>query len=405
MRLDTDRIRSRLLIALAVSLPFSIAGSSLVFFPLLVGYLLAGAWTLRAYPWQWGPAGWAFLAFVGISLCSALFGVSPFHSHRTLFKDFYFLMVPLVASLVPSTEERWRLVKVFVVASAAAALLGLIQFVLGLNQTDHHSGVFLNVPAILERAPVWLLDQLAMTHERAAGTRSHPITYAEGLVLALAPALALWWGQRWRPRKAAVCVGLLLAGIVVSQSRGPWLASGLVCGAGLWLLPGWGRAWKIGVLAAPLLLVLTVPVLRARLVSIADLTHPSNSERLRMWKAGWALWKDNPWLGVGPGNVRRAVSVYQEDRDKREGPWGHLHNTYVHLLAERGILGLGTFLFWMGTLGWMSCRRWNAGGEAARALGLMGVLALVGFLSFGLTERAYGDAEIVMTFFFLMGLI
>jgi O-antigen ligase len=60
-------------------------------------------------------------------------------------------------------------------------------------------------------------------------------------------------------------------------------------------------------------------------------------ERMAHWQAGWYMFLDHPWLGVGAGNYAEAYATYFV------GPWpealGHAHNFYLNLLAELGIMG------------------------------------------------------------------
>ena len=58
-------------------------------------------------------------------------------------------------------------------------------------------------------------------------------------------------------------------------------------------------------------------------------------ERMAHWQAGWYMFLDHPWLGVGAGNYGDAYPDYFV------GPWpealGHAHNYYLNMLAELGV--------------------------------------------------------------------
>jgi O-antigen ligase len=60
-------------------------------------------------------------------------------------------------------------------------------------------------------------------------------------------------------------------------------------------------------------------------------------ERMAHWQAGWYMFLDHPWLGVGAGNYAAAYPQYFV------GSWrealGHAHNYYLNILAELGIVG------------------------------------------------------------------
>jgi len=392
------------LFLLAAALPVSIAVSSLVFFPLLAVYLLGAKWTFPRWPPTFGATEKAFLIFWVISLVSAMFGESLAGSRRGLTKDLYFSMAVLISALAVAPGLRWRLLHVFLYGSGAMALLGLVQYALGINQTEHHSQVFLNLPAALQDWPPRLLEYLSMIKLRAVGTRSHPITYAEGLLLGLAAAFGAWRAFPERRMAWGVISLALMGGVLVSLSRGPWLVMAIMVLLAvlllrqrhLWLMVGLGSLILSGIFW-------NTSSMRQRLSTLSDATFQSNAERLRMWEAGWAMIQDNPWLGVGPGHVRRVVPQYQSESDRKAGPWGHLHNTFIHMAAERGIPALLAFLFWMALLFRASWKGWKSADLQVSGLGLAGMLAMVAFLACGMTERVYGDTEIMMMFFFLLG--
>jgi putative inorganic carbon (HCO3(-)) transporter len=61
-------------------------------------------------------------------------------------------------------------------------------------------------------------------------------------------------------------------------------------------------------------------------------------ERMAHWQAGWAIFSDHPFLGVGPGNYPAVYEQYYIP------PWilslGHAHNYYLNMAAEAGVPGL-----------------------------------------------------------------
>jgi O-antigen ligase len=189
---------------------------------------------------------------------------------------------------------------------------------------------------------------------------------------------------------------LLVAGIIMSWSRGSWfgLAAALVIVATL-------RSERSAPVFAAVLLVLAAGVLALgtswlpapiaqRLTDLdvfsanvdlarVDVTDANFAvlERLGHWQAGAAMFSDHPWLGVGIGNYPAAYPAYA--RPHFYDALGHAHNIYLNFLAETGILGAGAFaLFWLAAL-WLAWRRTRRthGYEAALAVGVLGTLAYV----------------------------
>src|SRR5262249_43425840 len=152
--------------------------------------------------------------------------------------------------------------------------------------------------------------------------------------------------------------GLLVIGIGLSQSRGAWLGALI---AAVCLLLAWSGSTRRllipCVLGAALALALAVSgalpaalldrlsqtgqcfgVFDVRTVEVSS-DNWAVVERMAHWQAGWYMFLDHPWLGVGAGNYAQAYPDYYV------GSWieplGHAHNYYLNMLAELGIVGGG----------------------------------------------------------------
>ncbi|HTD76740.1 MAG TPA: O-antigen ligase family protein, partial [Chloroflexota bacterium] len=68
-------------------------------------------------------------------------------------------------------------------------------------------------------------------------------------------------------------------------------------------------------------------------------------ERMAHWQAGWYMFVNHPWLGVGAGNYPAAYPDYFV-ASWREA-LGHAHNYYLNILAELGIIGGSVLLFFV----------------------------------------------------------
>jgi O-antigen ligase len=69
-------------------------------------------------------------------------------------------------------------------------------------------------------------------------------------------------------------------------------------------------------------------------------------ERMAHWQAGWYMFLDHPWLGVGAGNYAQAYPSYYVSSWVE--PLGHAHNYYLNMLAELGVVGGGLLLLLLG---------------------------------------------------------
>jgi putative inorganic carbon (HCO3(-)) transporter len=77
-----------------------------------------------------------------------------------------------------------------------------------------------------------------------------------------------------------------------------------------------------------------------------EMTERAMVSRVTLWKTGWVMFQDNPVLGVGVGNYLDRYSDYVEIHP--ELFLGHdrysVHNSYLKVMAETGIIGIFTFM-------------------------------------------------------------
>ncbi len=393
--------------ALAFVTPISIAATNLVFFPLLAVWLLGGRATLLRWPPRWGLAEKVFLLYLGVSVVSAFAGVDVRRSLGEIWKtDFYLVIALLIASVTVSRRQNEKLLHIFMAAGALVAVWGLIQFATGVNQSDKSGGVFYTLPSAIAQWPRPILDHLSMVNGRVIGTRSHPLTYAECLLFHWAFGICFLLSSSGR-RLLLWFVYLASVGgaLLVSQSRGPWLAAAVMVIVAI-LTSRRKRSMLLVLLGGIFALVfLSVPTLHKRAASITDSTHHSNRDRLNMWKAGYSLFQSNPFFGVGPGNVKKVSPPFQDEADRRTGPWGHLHSNYVNIMAERGGLGLFMFLAFFAAL---VKELWDAFRRSRHAYDVLlyrgAGLAMLGFFLGGVTETSYNAVVVMMMFYFVIGL-
>lgn len=270
-----------------------------------------------------------------------------------------------------------RLVDALTVVGTAIALYGLAQFAIGYGGLEH----------------------------RIRGPFSHWMTFAGVLLLCdllLVSRLVVDRASRKAWRFAAVVI--LTAGLVGSLTRGAFVA--LVVALTVLLAVRRPRALA-ALLPAGLLFVLLAPVpVLSRMLSIGELSDPSNYDRLCMWDAGLHMVAERPVFGIGPDMVQSRYPLYRHPTAPRY--WvPHLHDTFLELAAERGLPALASYLWMMAVpIGFAARRFRREGGFAGpRAdLYLGSALALIGFNLAGLFEFNWGDTEVQRIVLFLLAL-
>ncbi len=196
---------------------------------------------------------------------------------------------------------------------------------------------------------------------------------------------------------------LSAAALALTYVRGAWL--GFVFGAAGSLLASRRRVVALLGLAAVIsLMVVALPGVLSRARSIGSTTDATAADRLAMAEAGLRMARERPILGLGVGQVKRVYPDYAAPtallRDS-----GHLHNTPLQILVERGALGLLAWLLiyveFLLRAGLIAARLPREAVEP-RALVLGSMFAVVAFLFAGLFEYNFGDSEVLLVVSSLM---
>ena len=219
---------------------------------------------------------------------------------------------------------------------------------------------------------------------------------------------------------AGLVPAIVLAGVLVGQVRDPVARITLVVTAVVLTSGLAATQSRGGLVAAVVAGFVAIVVQRRRLAALVGVglvvltaaawfaSAPGAWERVTDWDGGgtgrtelwtvaWRMFEDHPITGVGLNNFRAESQAYVREPGRlefvhliAEKP-GVVHNTYLQLLAETGVVGLALFLAAVaGCLRalWRAVRRFEQAGEllmAALARGVIvaaaGLLAASFFLS------------------------
>ncbi len=253
-------------------------------------------------------------------------------------------------------------------------------------------------------------------HRRPPGPFSHYMTFSGVLLLGLCIWLARVVNRSWRadsragvgpvPRWAIWLVGgLLLMALGVTLTRSAWIAALVVITLGVMVaMPRWLPVWLVSALLIAGAVAQFAPQHWERFRSITDLENTSNFDRLCMARAGALMVAERPLFGVGPGVVKVRYPIYREPGAPR---WHvvHLHNTIVHMAAERGLVSVAAYLCLMLAglrLAWRGLRR-DGGVHGPRGdLYMATLFGIVALNVAGVFEANWRDTEIQRIILFLL---
>ncbi len=248
---------------------------------------------------------------------------------------------------------------------------------------------------------------------RATGFYDHWTTYAEALQLMASLAVGLFIAL---PRKrnpngvllALAIIGMCIA-LVLTVTRASLL--GFVISAALIAVLGLSRRALIviGACAVPLVIAGLFVLHQKRNVGFFDTKDDSIRWRETVQKEGFELLISNPrhlLIGVGMDSIKshwRQWGLFDNGRL----PLGHMHSDYLQIALERGVPTLIVWLILLGTYArmlWRTRKRVPKENWIERGIILGALGGLLGFMLSGIVHYNWGDSEVVMIFYLIMGL-
>ncbi len=293
---------------------------------------VACRWLARpqAAVWRRGPFNAPLALFLAAALLGAVWAYAPAPAWAKLWTIAG--GVALYGSVAGAAAQvrigRWQIAPVSVVLALFPAVLAA--YFLLTNDWAHWAGKL----AWLDPITAWL----ATWQPDLPGHRLHP-NVAGGLLAGLLP-LQIAAVRRTRAGWALVAFALLA--LVLTASRGAWLALG-VAGAG-WLV-GWRWRSRGGAAQTRLLLwggvgVLAALALLPWLLLAAGLADPVMA-RISLLRDGVTLALDTPFTGLGLAGFQMAFSTYV--LLLHVGHTYHSHNLFLNIWLEQGLLGLAAW--------------------------------------------------------------
>jgi O-antigen ligase len=297
------------------------------------------------------------LSFMAICIFSLFWSNNPFVSLKELP---LFLAGPLLYFIITNNidDKRQidRILNVLLIIGGLFGIYGILQY----NGIDF---------------PFWRGNVARM---QVFGLFGNVNYFAEYLIAPLPIAISIFFVTRNKFKKFLLLIGILAMGttLIVTFTRGSYLSVGIslifmfflyIVNRGKNFLKENKKIFIIiltAIIIVAFLFIIPTPLSKPgtaisqikRRVSITQLTGElSFGKRIAIWKYTVLMIKDHPLLGSGIGTFKYNSLKYQakffdQGQNRSLYPYGvdeKVHNEYLQLWAEIGIIGLGIFIWLM----------------------------------------------------------
>lgn len=311
-----------------------------------LGLWLVRLWIAPKFRFLWPPVCWAILPFVGYAIWRWRTADVEFIARQEVIQAVLCALLFLIIINNLYGQESVRLL------SLGLIFLATVVAMYGIYQWLRHSET------------VWGLARPDAYYNRASGSFICPNHLAGFLEMILPLTLAMAVVGRLTP-SWRICVAyaslVILVGLAATQSRGGWIAAA----AGMLLLVLCllrTRGWRWAALG---LLVVAVgfgqwlyPRAVEQRITGAEYTGNNKEIRFRLWSAAGKIWRNHPWVGVGPDHFDLRYRQYRDATNTAQGRPGRVHNDYLNTLADYGLAGLALALLPLGVGAWTVLRSW-----------------------------------------------
>lgn len=294
----------------------------------IIGLWIARLWVDPRPRLLWPPVCWVVLAFAAYVIFRYFTADIEYVARLEVLRIlvYVFLFFVIINNLHRQETVQWAAFCLIAIATLVAAY-AMFQFFTNSDSVWH---VFKPYP------------------RRGSGTYICPNHLGGFLELILPLALAYTLVGRIKPVPRILlgyCALVIMGGIVVTMSRGTWVATAgalLVFFSALLLQ----RAYRlIAAVALGILLVAGIYVLprsyafQARVSRIVSNGKISDDARFSLWKPALKMWQTQPWTGVGPAHFDYRFGQFRPE-DVQVRP-DRAHNDFLNALTDWGLIGLG----------------------------------------------------------------
>lgn len=233
---------------------------------------------------------------------------------------------------------------------------------------------------------------------RSSGPLSSPNVASSYLLIVLLPvfgSIIIEQTRQWYKRLALFTVALGGLALLTTGSRGAWGSFGIAIVLLCFL--AWQRGWlsiKIPLSYVILAMIAVIPFyepILQRLFSDESAAKAESREPLNLLAI--RMIEDRPVLGVGANNF--AFMLPQYVTSEFTGQWIYtVHHKFLLVWAETGILGLATFLWFLGAVLWQGWQVWKGHDRFLSAVALSFMMAMVAAMIHMTVESYHGRLQL-----------
>jgi len=242
---------------------------------------------------------------------------------------------------------------------------------------------------------------------RSTGFFDGPATFGNYILLVLPLVIGLSYYSKTIREKRWLGLSslIILTAIIFSYGRGVWL--GLIAGLIFMAILSSRRLFLsivAGIIVCSMfILILPSSEFSQRVVGTFRSKRPVG-DRTEFWEGSLRIVRDYPITGVGWEGFRKVYPRYRPVEARESGC--NAHNNFIDVTVDGGLLGLGMFLWLLMTIYKVSFhifKKLEDGYLKGISWGFLG--SFTAFLIAGLSQYNFGDSEVVMLFYFLLGMV
>jgi demethylmenaquinone methyltransferase/2-methoxy-6-polyprenyl-1,4-benzoquinol methylase len=292
---------------------------------------------------------------------------SPFIHYPVAYTRLLHLLTPIVLFSFLSTafndEERSKTTRLML---STFVFAGLLQTAIGIVQYFHQAPLGLRIlgeATSLTSFPMqlgkrWIFDQALIyvgpiKHiMRASGTLPHANVYGGFLALSI---LATYY-LATKVKSWSYTIPLQFFALMLSYSRSALF--GLALGTGLWFALMLYKKQRVQFLALIVAISLGISGIllyeqingRGGVVNYNYVAQASDEVRIQQHNVAFEVIKHNPFFGLGLNQFSERATPYFSQDANIDARLTAPHNIFLFLACETGLISLGAFLFFIGTL-------------------------------------------------------